>query len=161
MKQKILCIVALFVFWCLLTGNYSPPVLLTGIIASLIIGSFSRYGDLLADIKIGIGPFFSFLTYLVVFVRELVRSNLQLAMIIVNPSLPINPGIVEVKTKLKSRLGRLLLANSITLTPGTLTVETRGDSLFIHWVNITSPDIEEATREIVSSFEPHLEVFLG
>ena len=53
-----------------------------------------------------------------------------------SPSLPINPGIVEVKTRLTSKIGRLFPANSITLIPGTLTVDIKGDSLFIHWVDV-------------------------
>ena len=53
-----------------------------------------------------------------------------------SPSLPINPGIVEVKTRLTSKIGRLFPANSITLIPGTLTVHIKGDSLFIHWVDV-------------------------
>ena len=77
------------------------------------------------------------------------------------PSLPVNPGIVEVKTKLKSRLGRLILANSITLTPGTFTVEIRDDSLFIHWIDVKGSDPEEATEMIVRKFEKYLEVMYG
>ena len=68
---------------------------------------------------------------------------------------------VEVKTKLKSRIGRIFLANSITLTPGTLTVETKDDAYYIHWIDVTSETVEESTREIVSKFEKYLEVFFG
>ena len=76
---------------------------------------------------------------------------------LIDPTLPINPGIVEVKTRLKSPLGRLVLANSITLTPGTLTVETKDDSFFIHWIDVSSQDIESATQKIVRTFEKYLE----
>ena len=76
-------------------------------------------------------------------------------------TLPINPGIVKVQTKLKSRLGRAFLANSITLTPGTLTVETKGEYFYIHCIDVTSHDIEEATQKIVSTFEKYLEVIYG
>ena len=80
---------------------------------------------------------------------------------VISPSLPINPGIVEVKTKLKTGIGRLALANSITLTPGTLTVDIKEDSLFIHWIDVTSTDIEGATKNIVANFEKYLEVIYG
>jgi multicomponent Na+:H+ antiporter subunit E len=91
----------------------------------------------------------------------LVISNLRLAAVVLSPSLPIKPGIVKVRTRLKSRMGRLMLANSITLTPGTLTVEMDGEWLYIHWVSVQSPDIEAATAEIVAGFERYLEVIYG
>jgi len=53
------------------------------------------------------------------------------------------------------------LANSITLTPGTLTVETDGEDYYIHWIDVSSKDIEGATEKIVHKFEKYLEVFYG
>ena len=87
------------------------------------------------------------------FLRELFKSNLKMAAIVLSPSLPITPGIVKVRTRLKSRMGRLMLANSITLTPGTLTVEMTGEWLYIHCVTLGATDIEAATADIVSGFE--------
>ena len=74
--------------------------------------------------------------YIFVFLGELIKSNFDVAARVANPKLPINPGIVKVKTKLKSKLGRIMLANSITLTPGTLTVDIDEDTneLYIHWI---------------------------
>ncbi len=91
----------------------------------------------------------------------IVRSNLDVARRVIQPIIPINPGIVEVKTHLKSRVGRMILANSITLTPGTLTVDIKGDHLFIHWIDVTDMDEEGATKKIVSGFEKFLEVIFG
>jgi multicomponent Na+:H+ antiporter subunit E len=68
---------------------------------------------------------------------------------------------VEVKTTLKSEFGRMLLANSITLTPGTLTVEVIGDSFFIHWIDVKEDTVEAASKEIVKKFEKYLEVIYG
>jgi multicomponent Na+:H+ antiporter subunit E len=53
------------------------------------------------------------------------------------------------------------VANSITLTPGTITVDIKDDTLYIHWIDVTSTDIEEATKNIVVSFEKYLEVMYG
>jgi len=91
----------------------------------------------------------------------LLKSNLDVAFRVIHLTIQINPGIVKVKTKLKSKLGRTILANSITLTPGTLTVETNGEDYYIHWINITSDDIKGATKQIVSKFEKYLEVIFG
>ncbi len=96
-----------------------------------------------------------------IYLKELVKSNLNVARIVISPDLPLNPGIVKVRTKLKTAMGRMLLANSITLTPGTLTVEMDGEWLYIHWVTVDSPDIEAATASIVGGFERYLEVMYG
>jgi multicomponent Na+:H+ antiporter subunit E len=77
------------------------------------------------------------------------------------PSLPIRPGVVRVRTGLQSHLGRLILANSITLTPGTLSVDVLGDTILIHWIDCPPEvDIEQATQAIVGSFERHISGFL-
>ena len=70
--------------------------------------------------------------------------------------MPINPGIVKVKTNLKTDIGRTMLANSITLTPGTLTVEINDDVLYIHWINVQTEDVEKASELIVKKFEKFL-----
>jgi multicomponent Na+:H+ antiporter subunit E len=95
------------------------------------------------------------------FFKELVKSNLSLAAIVLSPGLPLTPGIVKVRTKLKTRMGRMLLANSITLTPGTLTIEMTGEWLYIHCVTVDSTDIDAATANIVAGFERYLEVMYG
>jgi multicomponent Na+:H+ antiporter subunit E len=72
--------------------------------------------------------------------------------------MPINPGIVKIKTRLKTDAGITALANSITLTPGTLTVDLTDDGfLYVHWINVKSTDTEEATRLIAERFEYFLE----
>ena len=88
-------------------------------------------------------------------------ANLDVARRVISPTIPINPGIVEIKTNLKSDIGRLFLANSITLTPGTLTVDIKDDRLYIHWIDVSSSDVEVATKEIAGKFEKYLEVIYG
>jgi multicomponent Na+:H+ antiporter subunit E len=73
---------------------------------------------------------------------------------VIHPAMPIRPGIVKVKTSLKSDSARTALANSITLTPGTMTVDITDDGyLYIHWINVRTTDVEEASRKIVTPFE--------
>jgi len=74
--------------------------------------------------------------------------------------MPIKPGIVAIKTGLKSDIAKLFLANSITLTPGTFTLDILGDKLLIHWINVKGKDIDEATGIIGKKFEKYLkEIF--
>ena len=76
---------------------------------------------------------------------------------ILSPGLPIYPAVVEVHTELRSSLGKLLLANCITLTPGTLTIDVVNDTLRIHWIDARDAmDIEQATRQIAERFEKQL-----
>lgn len=103
----------------------------------------------------------AFLFYVPWFMGQIVLSNWDVAKRVISPSLPIKPGLVRVKTRLKSPLGRMVLANSITLTPGTLTVDVEGDELCIHWIDVASSDVDAATQAIVSAFEKRLEVIFG
>jgi multicomponent Na+:H+ antiporter subunit E len=135
-KSFLILAATLFVIWVILNGNFSAEVLGTEAIAYSIV-------------------------YIFVFIGELIKSNFDVARRVISPKLPINPGIVEVQTKLTSKVGRMILANSITLTPGTFTVEMTGDRLFIHWIDVKSTDIEEDTRMIVRKFEKYLEVIYG
>ncbi len=101
------------------------------------------------------------LYYILFLFVEIIKANIDVALRVIKPVIPINPGIVKVKTKLKSPMGRLLLTNSITLTPGTLTVDIDGDTLYIHWIDVKDKEESGATERIVSNFEKYLEVIFG
>jgi multicomponent Na+:H+ antiporter subunit E len=89
----------------------------------------------------------------------MIKANFDVAYRVVHPKLPIKPGIVKVKTRLKSDTGLTFLANSITLTPCTMSVDIDRENgyLYIHWINVKSTDVEKATEIIVSRFEKILE----
>ena len=67
--------------------------------------------------------------------------------------MPIKPGIVKVKLTLKSNFARTMLANSITMTPGTIAVDIVGDELFVHWIYVSSENPEEYGKLISGRFE--------
>jgi len=149
-------------FWILLNGSLALDVLVVGLIAAFVITFLFRNGlVLISEFRATPRAMLAALGYVFFFAKELVKSNLSLARIVLAPTLPLNPGIVKVRTRLKSRMGRLLLANSITLTPGTLTVDLDGEWLYIHWVTVESADIDAATAAIVAGFEGYLEVMYG
>ncbi|MFZ5483038.1 MAG: Na+/H+ antiporter subunit E [Pseudomonadota bacterium] len=153
---------ALFVLWLWLNGSLDPDVVWAGLGVALILTLlFRRQAAIFADFRLTPGALWATFGYLFFFVKELVKSNLNLAAIVLSPALPLKPGIVKVRTRLQSPMGRLMLANSITLTPGTLSVELRDEWLYVHWVSMTADDIETATREIVAGFESYLEVMYG
>lgn len=93
--------------------------------------------------------------YTVVFIWECIKANIDVAYRVIHPRVPIKPGIVKVRTSLKSDAALTFLANSITLTPGTMTVDVdkKNGFLYIHWINVQDKDVEAATRLIVKKFE--------
>ncbi|RKX71449.1 MAG: hypothetical protein DRP60_14940 [Spirochaetes bacterium] len=162
MKNFIISFLLIMAVWLLLNASLSQAVLFSGIIVALLTALFfSVKYPVFRDIKLNPKAFVYMLIFTLVFIKELIKSNLDVARRVISPSIPINPGIVEVKTNLKSGIGRLILANSITLTPGTLTVDIKDGSLFIHWIDVLSSDKETATREIAGKFEKYLEVIYG
>jgi len=145
-----------------MVGNLHPQEIGTGIIVSLIIAYLALPKmAILDDIRLSLGLPFFFLYYLFVFLRALIASNIDMARRVVSPTLPIYPAIVEIQTRLHSPLGKLMLANSITLTPGTLTVDVVEDRLRIHWIDTRSLDeLHSATRLIAEQFEKPLLRFI-
>lgn len=160
-KSYFIAAVILLSIWILLAGTSMQELLFgTGLVFIILVFFGSKF-ELLADLKLNPKALLYLVIYCLVFMRELIKSNIDVARRVVHPKLPINPGIVKVQTRLKSRLGRAFLANSITLTPGTLTVESKGGYFYIHWIDVSAQNSEEATQKIVSTFEKYLEVIYG
>lgn len=151
----------LFIIWIGFTTSFDPQELVVGAVVSLVISilgykSFSDLGFKLFHPK----RIFYIIKYLIVFTIALLKSNLDVARRVITPSLPINPGIVKYRTNLKSDMAKVILTNSITLTPGTLTVDIIDNNLFIHWLDVKSEDPEIIYNEIGAQFEEILkEIF--
>lgn len=161
-RDLMVMFATLFLFWVLLNGTLAADTLGIGLLASLIITLLFRNSlSFFTEFRATPQAFVAGFRYYGYFFKELVKSNLKLTAIVLSPDLPIEPGIVKVRTRLKSRMGRLMLANSITLTPGTLTVEMDGEWIYVHWVKVESVDIDAATASIVAGFEQYLEVMYG
>lgn len=162
MKKVVLFIIS-FICWLLLTWTVYLPSLLIGIGVSVFIcfwfaDLFVQHPEKFFQVK----RFLYFLLYIPIFVFYCIWANLDVAYRVLHPKLPVNPGIVKVKTTLSTLTGRVALANSITLTPGTLTVELTDDGyLYVHWINVKAVDIEGATERIVKRFEPILKEVFG
>ncbi len=117
--------------------------------------------SILNGLKLTPVSLFNMLRYLGYFLVELIKANFDLAGRILSRHIPINPAIVEVQTTIQSELGRLLLANSITLTPGTLSVDVIEDRILVHWIDCPDKlDLEYNTQRIVQGFERHIKGFL-
>ena len=160
-KGFIWLLAVTFILWLALTSNLNWQELICGIIVCLIVSLFGAH----VYSKLGLprltlkGIVFS-LAYIVVLLWEIIKSNFDVAYRVVHPKMPIKPGIVVIETHLKSDIAKLILANSITLTPGTFTLDIIGDKLLIHWINVKAEDIDETTNLIGRRFEKYLsEIF--
>ncbi len=161
-RDRLVLFVTLLLFWFMLNGTLAIDNLIIGIMVSLIITLLFCSGlSFFTEFRLTPQAFKAGFLYYIYFFKELFKANISLAKIILSPSLPIKPGIIKVRTQLKSKMGRLMLANSITLTPGTLTVEIKDQYLYIHCVTVEATDIDEATTKIAAGFESYLEVMYG
>ncbi len=136
----------LFVMWLLLTANFQ--------MANILIGAAVSFSVALLYTKLFTHTAFVFIrplwlgVYLWILLKNLILSNLRISKRILSKDMKLSPAIVAVKTNLESDWKKLLLANSITLTPGTLTLDIKDDMLFIHVIEYhEGSNKEEITKE--------------
>lgn len=152
----------LFIIWLFLTASLDPQELAFGLVLSLIIGAFT-YEIFTTRGLANLHPkrVAYAIAYIPYFLWAMLLANLDVAYRVLHPKRPINPGIVECRTNLRSDVGKLVLANSITLTPGTITLEVEGDRYFIHWIDVKDASVEGASKSITGPFEKFLKVIFG
>jgi multicomponent Na+:H+ antiporter subunit E len=152
--KKVIPFLTLFILWLLLTWSLDWQQVSTGIIMALLV-SLALQGLYQEKIVRIFNPvrWFWFGVYVLYFLYYCFRANLDVAYRAIHPDIPIRPGIVKVHTDLKTDLAKAFLANSITLTPGTLTVDIQDNKMFIHWINVCTDDPEEQNEIIVKRFE--------
>ncbi|OFY65995.1 MAG: hypothetical protein A2V64_10165 [Bacteroidetes bacterium RBG_13_43_22] len=145
------------IFWLLITFRLTVPNLVVGAVVSAICTAiFGRYYFRSVYKFLQPQRYFWFIIYLVVFIWECIKANFDVAYRVLHPAMPIRPGIVKVKTTLKSEMAKTLLANSITMTPGTISVDIIDDYLYIHWIYVRSEDPEVYTGMITGAFEKYI-----
>jgi len=124
--------VFLCLFWLLLSGFFTAFLLSAGVGCALAVVWFARRMDVVdaEGHPIHLGP--RMLLYWFWLIKEIVKSAWNVSMIIVNPKLPISPTLVRFRPTQKTELGLVIHANSITLTPATITVEAGPDEFLVH-----------------------------
>ncbi len=162
--RRLIYFVLAFVVWVLaawpfVNGRLDLQVVVAGLVASFLVAML--FHDILPkEHHVFVSPIrvFWLLVYVPVFLYYVVCANLDVVYRALHPAMPIKPGIVKIKTNLKTDSAITALANSITLTPGTLTVDLTDDGyLYVHWINVKSDDVEQATQLISQRFEWYLQ----
>ena len=153
--RRLIYFVVSFIVWLLLTWSLQVQVVIAGLAASIVV-SLLFHEILPKEHHMFVSPMriFWLLVYIPVFLYYVIIANIDVVYRVLHPKMPIKPGIVKIKTNLKTESAITGLANSITLTPGTLTVDLTNDGfLYIHWINVKSIETEEATKHIAQRFE--------
>jgi len=145
--------ITLLVVYLFLTSFQIEEVILGSIVSAVLSVILVKYLDFKIDWKFPVRLLKFLFIYIPVFIWKLILANLDVARRVLSPKIPLNPGIVKVKTGLKGDLGKLTLANSITLTPGTLSIDVEEDYIFVHTVDVKGKNESENQANISGSFE--------
>ena len=128
-----------FLLWLIFNGRITFEIIAAGAFISFMLDVFIRKvlrlnltaRNLFMAVKI----LPHIVVYVVVLLAEIIRSNLAITKLVLSPHIDVEPCLVKFRTGLKTDAARVALANSITLTPGTITVSLEGDNLLVHALN--------------------------
>lgn len=160
-SERFVLFVVVFVFWMILTwpvsedGGFLITDVVIGVFMSALVALVMRAMIRRNMIRL-LKPssWFWMFVYIPVFFWYVLKGSMDVVYRVLHPNMPIHPGIVRMKSNLETDTGRIVLANSITLTPGTLTVDVTQDGVFyVHWLNVLSDDDEEAAEHTLRHFE--------
>ena len=157
MKYLALFIISL-IFWLLITFSLTLANIITGVIAALITSFlFGRY--FVTDVRKFLQPrrYAWLILYIFIFLWECIKANFDVAYRVLHPAMPIKPGIVRVQLKIKTDIAKTMLANSITMTPGTIAVDVKDDIMYVHWIYVSSEDPEVYTHKVSGRFEDYIQ----
>lgn len=146
--------ITLFVFWLVLSGHYQAKFIVLGALSAglvtflthdLVSSVFEHAQREKTDFQLTFLRIGHFLAYLPWLLSRIVLANVQIAYIVVNPRMPIDPAFLQFRTRLQKTLAQVIVANSITLTPGTITVNLKDGRYIVHAL------VPSATKEILEA----------
>lgn len=128
-----------FLLWVIFNGKITLEIIIAGAVVSFLIDMFVKkvlkinFSGIPVMRVIRLFPDAVFYVFVLLF--EIIRANFAMIKLVLAPDIEVEPCIVKFKTPLKTEAARIALANSITLTPGTITVSLEGNELFVHALN--------------------------
>ena len=130
--RSAIAVALLFASWIFLSGYFTPFLLGAGLACSVAVFLFARRMAVIDARTFPVHLGVAALLYWPWLVKEIAKSAWDVAWIILQPRLPISPCWIRVKPTQRTTIGRVTYANSITLTPGTITIEADGDEFVVH-----------------------------
>ena len=147
---------ALYVFWILMSGFFTPFLLAAGVASALFVAWLAHRMDLIDREGHPFHLTWSALTYWPWLIKEILKSAIDVARIILDPKLPVSPTVVRFMPRQKTVVGLVTHANSITLTPGTLSVTVGQEEFMVHGLTR-----ESASASVDSEMDRRVERFEG
>jgi len=154
MKRRTITYMALPVVWCLVSGQITLGSVLLGLLFGVVVvAPFSelyRLDEVIHPTGDWISKIPKKLKYFYVLIKEIIKANIVVAKIVIKPKIDIKPGIIAVPIRTKTNIGITGIANTITLTPGTLTVDISDDKsvLYVHSIDATDPQgVRDSIRD--------------
>jgi multicomponent Na+:H+ antiporter subunit E len=152
--KSLACSLLALGLWVLLSLPFGWGTFALGVVAAAAVGTaMARIFPVAIPKWIDLRRWFFAAVYVPYFLYYCVKANLDVAMRVLHPDMPIRPGIVKVTTGLTSEMAKTFLANSISLTPGTLTMDVDGQDVYVHWINIHTDDPALRQHLIVGRYE--------
>lgn len=152
----LLTALIMFAFWILLSGEFTLTLLISGVVSSLFVAYLSHdlligKGKNIPQYTMNVGRFLIYLPWLL---WQIILANIDLVYRTLHPKMPIEPMIIRFKNNFKTEIGMATLANSITLTPGTVTIDVGKDEFIVHAIakgpaeDLLSGNMEERVKRI-------------
>jgi len=144
MFRILLTALTLFVLWLLLSGIYNPLIIWLGVVSSLVAAFIVRRMGAATEsnhLEIHLKPFAT-IGYWVWLMFEIAKANWAVTKIILSPDMRLNRHLFKVPSTQKTDLGQTIFANSITLTPGTISVDIDDHGILVHAVFYGGGDLD-------------------
>lgn len=132
LRYALMLIIALVVYWVTMSGIFKPLIIIFGVISiALVVGLTARMKILDAETVPyhNIPKTLSYYSWLFV---EIIKANVQVVRAVLSPNLEVSPTLLRVQANQTSEMGRTMFANSITLTPGTVSMEMEDETILVH-----------------------------
>ncbi|MFT5443070.1 MAG: multicomponent Na+:H+ antiporter subunit E [Myxococcota bacterium] len=130
--QALILFLHLAAFWWLWSGFFDPTLLFYGFLSCAFVVAAAARAKVLDRESLPFQMIFRSMTYLPWLLFEIVKSNIAVAKIVLHPNLPMRPHVMRTESSQKTDVGKVIFANSITLTPGTITLAVRDREIVVH-----------------------------
>ena len=140
MKRSLALFVTLMAVWLLLSGHFNATLITYGVLSCAGVVALMAHLEILDHEALPAHLGFRLFLYIPWLLKEVVLSNFAVAKVILTPGLPIHPRILRIKASQKTQVGQVMYANSITLTPGTVTLDVRNGYFIVHALTLDSAE---------------------